>query len=308
VLAALVGGPALGQQPARPAAGPVMPARDAAGGARPAVAVNRTTLPQPGGGRVLYYQKPADSAAATGGPMGGVVPASAAAPPAAPVVTPDNSVIGPMLPSTARPHELPSVAEDQVPGTSSSNKQPPKPGETVIPPLPDRRYIFEMYDDATLERAVVQSIQKANPTVKLENLRFPGLQPTVPVGTEYVAKTTGYDPRRAQYEPAYVVHRRLHFEEKNAERYGWDLGFIQPFVSTAYFYKDVLLWPNSLGSGFEIGFWDTSAGKCLPGSPVPYYLYPPGLTLTGMFIEGGIVTGSAFILNPVRAAAPFVAP
>ena len=125
--------------------------------------------------------------------------------------------------------------------------------------------------------------------------------PLVPPGTTYVAKTGSYPPVTAYAEPAFVVHRRLHFEEKNSERYGWDLGIFQPFVSTAAFYKDVLLWPNSLASGLEVGFWDTSAGKCLPGTPVPYYLYPPGLTVSGMTAELGVFTGGAFILNPVDA-------
>ena len=100
---------------------------------------------------------------------------------------------------------------------------------------------------------------------------------------------------RVNYDSLYVVHRRLHFEEKNAERYGWDLGFIQPLVSTAFFYKDVLLLPNSVVSGFAYGFWDTNAGKCLPGSPTPYMLYPPGLTITGTTFEAVVITGAAFV-------------
>ena len=60
------------------------------------------------------------------------------------------------------------------------------------------------------------------------------------------------------------------------------------------FYKDVLTWPNSLGAGCAYGFWDTSAGKCLPGSPTPYMLYPPGLTITGSAFEAVIITGAAF--------------
>ena len=105
-----------------------------------------------------------------------------------------------------------------------------------------------------------------------------------------------YEPRKAVYEPNFVVHRRLHFEEKNAERYGWDLGIIQPLVSTLYFYKDALLWPNSLGTGLVTGFWDTSAGKCLPGSPVPYYLYPPEIDLFGATVGAGAIIGVAAIL------------
>jgi hypothetical protein len=80
-------------------------------------------------------------------------------------------------------------------------------------------------------------------------------------------------------------------------------------VSTVSFYKNALLWPNSLASGLEVGFWDTSAGKCLPGSPTPYYLYPPGLTITGVLTEAGLITGTVAITHPAHlltgaAAAP----
>ena len=96
-------------------------------------------------------------------------------------------------------------------------------------------------------------------------------------------------------EPGYVVHRRLHFEQRNAERTGWDFGALHPFVSALHFYTDVLTWPGSLASGCASGFWDTSAGKCLPGSPSPLYLYPPGLTISGGLAQGAIITGAAFL-------------
>ena len=167
--------------------------------------------------------------------------------------------------------------------------------------LPSRQVIFNMYDDVELEKLIVRAVRddiirlqttgekdkgdkdkekdKGKPEEKKvvpeaeQKLEFPSLTDIrnrlSPPGVPYVPKTASYQPNKAVYEPVYVIHRRLHFEEKNAERYGWDLGFIQPLVSTLYFYKDSLLWPNSLASGVETGFWDTSAGKCLPGSPVP---------------------------------------
>ena len=113
-------------------------------------------------------------------------------------------------------------------------------------------------------------------------------------GVAYVPKTTGYGPTTALIEPGYLVHRRLFYEEKNSERYGWDLGIIQPLVSTAAFYKDTLLYPAHLASNlFER--YDTSAGKCLPGSPVPYYLYPEEITLFGATVGTVAVVGTAFV-------------
>ena len=94
------------------------------------------------------------------------------------------------------------------------------------------------------------------------------------------------------------IHRRLLFEEKNAERAGWDLGPMQTLLSAAYFYRDVLSLPHNLASGCVTGFWSTSAGKCLPGSPSPYYVYPLGLTLTGSAVEGAAVTGGLFLFFP----------
>ncbi len=105
----------------------------------------------------------------------------------------------------------------------------------------------------------------------------------------------GYAPAQVLLEPGYVVHRRMHFEEKNSERYGWDLGFAQPFVSAGYFFKDVLFWPSHLTSNlFER--YDTSAGKCPPGSPVAYYLYPPNITFRGGLVETAAVVGTVLLL------------
>jgi hypothetical protein len=167
---------------------------------------------------------------------------------------------------------------------------------------PPMNLVFAFPDDALLERLILDRLRQdeveagRDPNSKYPStVRFPA-GPIVGGGVPYQAKTSTYPPMRAQHEALYVVHRRLHFEEKNAERYGWDLGIIQTFVSAAYFYKDVLLWPNSLASGVAYGFWDTNAGKCLPGSPTPYMLYPPGLTITGSVVEGLFVTGVAFAI------------
>jgi len=104
----------------------------------------------------------------------------------------------------------------------------------------------------------------------------------------------GYMPGRALLEPGYVVHRRLLFEEKNSERYGWDLGMAQPFISAGYFYKDVLFWPAHLTSSRER--YDVSAGKCPAGSPVPYFLYPPQITIRGGIWQAAAVVGVVMLL------------
>jgi hypothetical protein len=112
--------------------------------------------------------------------------------------------------------------------------------------------------------------------------------------SERTATKPGYAPVQTKLEPGFVVHRRLLFEEKNSERYGWDLGMLQPALSAAYFYKDVLFWPAHMMSTRER--YDTNAGKCAAGSPVPYYLYPPQITIRGGIWETAAVVGVVLLL------------
>jgi hypothetical protein len=89
-------------------------------------------------------------------------------------------------------------------------------------------------------------------------------------------------------EPAYVCHKRLLFQQLNEERYGWDLGAIQPFVSLGYFWFDAATLPYHLGSRPQCCH-ECSAGLCLPGDPVPYMIYPPEISTTGLMAEAATV-------------------
>jgi len=106
-----------------------------------------------------------------------------------------------------------------------------------------------------------------------------------------------YEPMMCPVEPAYIVYRRLYFEEKNAERYGWECGPIQPLVSTLHFFKDVALLPHNIAS-YPCRRFETNAGLCRPGDPVPYYLYPPELTGSGLLAEVGTIALIAAIIPP----------
>lgn len=184
-----------------------------------------------------------------------------------------------------------------TPGAVGDTKAKPIPKE--VTELPSRATIFQIPDDARLHRLIYDRVAK-DTGMKAEVLRnsfpFPAVTPTVPPGTRYLAKTNTLPPGQCLFEPGFVIHNRLHFEEKNAERYGWDLGIMQPLVSTASFYKNMILWPSSLVTGAVVGFWDTNAGKCLPGSPVPYYFYPQGLTVSGTAAEGVVLTTLSFVI------------
>ena len=91
-------------------------------------------------------------------------------------------------------------------------------------------------------------------------------------------------------EPGYVCHERLYFEEPNSERYGWEIGPLQPFVSTGYFVWDLAKLPYNIGTR-PCQRFEANAGYCLPGDPVPYLIYPVEASLTGGLLEAGTIVG-----------------
>lgn len=124
----------------------------------------------------------------------------------------------------------------------------------------------------------------------------PKVDPLVTNGTTYQPKTLSYPPGQTLLEPGYVLHRRLFFEELNSERYGWEVGIHQPAISTLIFWKDTVLYPAKLAS--NCGEWyDASAGKCLPGSAVPYKWYPEQVDAFGLLVGTGTILGTSAILG-----------
>jgi len=120
-----------------------------------------------------------------------------------------------------------------------------------------------------------------------ERIQFP--EEPVISREKYAGRT--FPAMAMKVEPSYLCHQRLYFEERNSERYGWDLGIVQPFVSAGTFFWDVATLPYHLATD-PCRFYDSSAGECLPGDPVPYLLYPPELSMSGAVAEAG----TAFVL------------
>lgn len=95
----------------------------------------------------------------------------------------------------------------------------------------------------------------------------------------------GIWPQRAVVAEAnFVCYDKLFFEDKNSERYGWELGMMQTFLSPLLFFADVTVFPCRYFKN-PCDHSDCSAGHCLPGDPVPYRLYPPEITATGTLAE-----------------------
>lgn len=123
--------------------------------------------------------------------------------------------------------------------------------------------------------------QEARERPSPERIAFP----EEPILSRDRYKGRHWTPTYEIVEPQYVCHGRLLFEELNSERYGWDLGVIQPLVSAAVFYADVAALPYNAFKDFGRKF-ECNAGYCLPGDPVPYLIYPPEWSLTGVLAEG----------------------
>jgi hypothetical protein len=126
--------------------------------------------------------------------------------------------------------------------------------------------------------------QEARNRKNIERIVFPE-EP--PLTTESYTPRS-FPPMTEAVEPNYVCYGRLEFERKNSERYGWDLGIIQPLVSAGAFYFDVVALPYHAGTDI-CRKYDCSAGYCLPGDPVPFLLYPPRISLTGSILEAGTI-------------------
>ncbi len=287
-----------------------------------------------GGGRVMYFQKPADALTAAGAsdgsdevaqarpvvpasvvPAGADVPAPGLLPPPASRYLPPQPDAPPVPSAVSAPAAAPVAYQPPIDPPVVVNRQPIK--TVPVPPefikLPPKENIFMVYNDLELEKAIMERLRqdlreqwiRQNPNKDPnrdykpeENERylvFPSLPVVSPPGVTYQSKTASYAPSKVIVEPGYVVHRRLYFEEKNSERAGWDLGPLSVVVGATYFYRDALFWPQSIGTAVARGFWDTSAGKCLPGTPSPYYLYPPNLSVTGTAFETLAITGAAFL-------------
>ncbi len=226
------------------------------------------------------------------------------------------------------PGQLPPTQSDPATG-AQAGKGVTGPAAAKVTPVQsavNRSTAFRLESDADLNRrmldelfqeAVAQAKDQAadqakgkkfdpqapppsNPT--RDQFKLPEVQPIVPAGTVYQAKTLSYPPRRVEFDANYVVHRRLYFEEINAERYGWDFGIVQPFLSAAAFYKDVFLFPAHYAS-HPSERYETSAGKCRPGDPTPYYLYPPEIDLWGYAAQTSAIVGAGFVF-PTGFAKP----
>ncbi|MFO0809605.1 MAG: hypothetical protein U0746_13355 [Gemmataceae bacterium] len=237
------------------------------------------------GARTLYFQKDSypTPMVPTGTATVPTAPAKSAILPARYQVPPDDT--------SDSQFKLP-------PGVERAIDRASKPGEKG---LPSSAELFTLKSEvqvlqSTLDDSIglssaysfVPAMLTKNPDPNKDNGEYRALS-TSPFPGRF------FEPHVLRVEPNFTCYHRLYFEELNSERYGWDLGPIQPVVSTGYFIKDLLLLPYHYGTR-PFQRYDCGAGHCLPGDPVPYLLYPAEISLTGGLLEAGIVVGGFAVL------------
>jgi hypothetical protein len=213
--------------------------------------------------------------------------------PASPAALPQAQALSPQPPAPAvapgAPSPLLSVNQDLTVINPARYQAPPTygvPGGAApypiqLEPPGLERLAQSLQTDQALQERVRQELRTREPPER-------AVFPESPVLSTETYQGRAFEPHTLAVEPTYVVYDRLYFQQKNFERYGWDLGIVGPVVSAGLFYFDWVTWPYHLGTD-PCRCMDSNAGYCLPGDPVPLMLYPPELSLTGAALEVGTI-------------------
>jgi hypothetical protein len=205
------------------------------------------------------------------------LPATPPAPP--PSVSAASPRSQPRLPQRVAVQDLTPQRARQI----RKEQQSEESVQYLVPTEPPglARIVLSVQSDAALMERMRQE-KRSQGTI--ERIVFP--EEVVLSKVAYAGRR--WEPLKELAEPSFVTYHRLTFEQKNAERYGWDLGVIHPVLSALVFYKDVVTLPYQLGKR-PFQQIDSSAGYCLPGDPVPLMIYPPEWSLSGLALETAVV-------------------
>jgi hypothetical protein len=216
---------------------------------------------------------------------------------AEPVRTIEAPILPPIPPAPVKPAEktetsvnastvVRTQAVDLIPKLTtdtSSVVDSLKDYQIVLEPPSPQALFYRLDSDKSLEARMRQQALQRKPPEPVE-------WPVQPVVSNEQFKERAFARSTMIAEPTFVTYNRLYFEEKNAERYGWDLGAIQPVLSSAVFVKDFVFLPYKIAAK-PLHRGDTSAGECWPGDPVPYIVYPPDISVPGSMLEAAVVVG-----------------
>lgn len=136
-----------------------------------------------------------------------------------------------------------------------------------LDPPGSQRLFGTLESEGRLQARMKQEYRERTPS---ERIVFP----EEAVVSREVYQGRHFPPANVVVEPCYTCYGKLLFEQRNAERYGWDFGPFHPMISTGIFFWDLAWAPYHLASQ-PCRKYECSAGLCLPGDPVPLLLYPP---------------------------------
>ena len=207
----------------------------------------------------------------------------------------------PPVPGFTPPGGAPPAYPKSVPGSgySTASLLQPGPAPAPNPAANARAGRFQIRLDPPGPETLFRLESERDLELRLEQEEADGVRdfeefPELPTLSEQAYQPRQFEPRKLLIEPHFVNHGRLYFQDLSHERYGWDLGFVTPLFSAARFYKDVVFLPHNYAARPQAR-WESSAGYCLPGEPVPYMMYPPEISPLGVLAQGGTVLGLAGI-------------
>jgi hypothetical protein len=207
---------------------------------------------------------------------------------------------------------LPEVSEEQSPPSAVPMPLPEPAEPTTVtalaqrPNVPPQPLGPEAYEEAPSAFAMLAELPGPNRLFRLESessLRERLRQeagPGNPLRQEFPVETpvrpTTPPPARDQIhvcmvEPGFVAYRPLLFQDVNTERYGWEIGNLQPILSAGQFFIDASLLGLKLIGEVRCPL-ETSAGRCLPGDPVPYRLSLPHIFSNGFLMDRILSNGN----------------
>lgn len=175
--------------------------------------------------------------------------------------------------------------------TSPATPETPDDVEIQLEP-PGLERLARLDSDLKLQERMRQRAAARHKT----QIQFP--EPPVLSREAYAGRSTLWQRRQMTVEPTYECYgkNQVLFEHTNFERYGWDFGPLSVPMELTKFYADVVLYPMRAFAD-PCRWTECSAGHCLPGDPVPFLLYPPDVTVTGVTAELAVI-GALLVLFP----------
>jgi hypothetical protein len=154
--------------------------------------------------------------------------------------------------------------------------------------VPSMERVLRLENDAALFERIRQEFRTRN-----ERAVFPQAE-QLDQEVKATQAARQIPPQTAYVQPSFVVYNPLYFEDLNTERYGWELGVLQPLASACRFYKDLIMLPYNSA---VLPPWccDANSGYYHVGEPVPYICYTPPWSWKGAFAEVGTFVGGAAI-------------